>query len=192
MTTICMNKTGVAFDSRMTQGRTIASDEYMKAREKDGYVFILAGRVASMDKFIDTYFKDGDWEKWDTGGVVITPEGQVMIVEGDTGSFLWDGWDYADGSGGNFALAALKFGLNPVEAIEFAMTLDTATGGEVHFIPFEQDGESSDEGEYDLVLKADGTPFASEQSAKRKLKDYPDYEVTELEEGGYGLIKFGG
>lgn len=199
MTTIAMNKSGVAFDSRMTMGNLIVSDSYMKAKEKDGYVFILSGRVASMDKFIETFFSDGDWEKWDAGGLVITPEGQVLIVEGDTGYFEWDGeFPYADGSGGSIALSAMKLGLSPVEAIEHTMTIDNCTGGEVHFIPF---GELDDDGniiefefededsEPDFIVKADGTPFATEQSARRKLKEYPDYEVVECEEGGFMLIK---
>lgn len=198
MTTIAMNKTGVAFDSRMTQGNTITTDECMKAKEKDGYIFILSGRVASMEKFIQTFFSDGDWEKWDTGGLVITPEGEVMVVEGDTGYFKWEGYDYADGSGGPYALSAMKLGMSPVEAVEFAMTIDTATGGEVIWIPFgdlDEDGNiiefdfEDEDAQPDFIVKADGNPFATERSARRKLKEYPDYEVVECEQGGWMLIK---
>lgn len=199
MTTIAMNKSGVAFDSRITMGNLIVSDNYMKAKEKDGYIFILAGCVSSMVDFIDTFFSDGEHEEWDAGGLVITPEGRVLIVEGDTSYFEWDGeFPYADGSGATAALMAMKLGLSPVEAIEEVMKVDNCTGGEIHFIPFpevDEDGnllevEFEDEDyEPDFIVKADGTPFATEQSARRKLKDYPDYEVVECEDGGWMLIK---
>lgn len=70
-----------------------------------------------------------------------------MISNGLVYNIIFDGkrlkelaveFDIAWGSGEEFALAAMDFGNSAEEAVKYAMTRDTCTGGKVHVYDIEK------------------------------------------------------
>ena len=63
-----------------------------------------------------------------------------MLIGVNDEALLWRQplrYDKALGSGGDFALSAMRLGLGAKEAVEHAKTLDCYTGGEVHVMELE-------------------------------------------------------
>lgn len=140
MTTIVVDYENrqVAVDSRATSGRLIVSDKCNKVDKKDGVTFISCGTVADINILIQSYPEGLD--------VDVTLQAQSIVIDGTSvgilrmehGECLVDPIDCNSslGSGGDFALAAMDFGLTAKEAIKYAMTRDCATGGRIKLIKF--------------------------------------------------------
>ena len=141
MTTIAYHKESntVAWDSRSTSGGIIISDEAQKRYEINGVYFWMCGAICDYQLFFDAYFGKE---------INLVPECDAIVY--DNGEFYLAGvsneavpWkqplsnNMAIGSGSQFAISAMKLGMNAKEAIEHAKTLDVYSGGEAHeFQPF--------------------------------------------------------
>jgi ATP-dependent protease HslVU (ClpYQ) peptidase subunit len=124
----------VAVDSRATGGTRINTNKANKTRKNDNGLWFLTGAVCDIDKFI-TMVKDekcGDDIIVEVSGFRIS-DGRVYWCFMADGFFCEEYIDYsmAIGSGGDFALAAMDFGKSAKEAINYAKTRDSATGGRV-------------------------------------------------------------
>lgn len=129
----------IAWDSRSTSGGLITSDESEKMTEVNGVKFWLCGSIADEQLLIDMYFGEKS---------EIIPEANALAWDGDNlflvgvseEVLIWKQPlrnDRAIGSGGDFALSAMRLGLSAKEAVEHAKTLDCYTGGEVHVMELE-------------------------------------------------------
>ena len=129
----------IAWDSRATSGNVIASDADQKMTEVNGVKFWLSGAVADERLLIDMYFGEKS---------EVIPEANALAWDGDElflvgvndEALLWKQplrHDKVLGSGGNFAISAMRLGLGAKEAVEHAKTLDCYTGGEVHVMELE-------------------------------------------------------
>lgn len=137
MTTIAYHQESktVAWDSRSSKNNIIATDKSQKMKEVNGVIFWLSGPLSDFQKFIDIYFGAACDE--------FQPECNALILDKNALYFsgvtekgeLWKepvDIDYAVGSGSNFALAAMDLGKSATEAVEYAKTRDSNTGGSVH------------------------------------------------------------
>ena len=114
MTTIAYKDGVIAYDSRMTQGDLICTDNCDKHRCVDGVHYFFAGPVPDQDELIACYM---DRTRVPQG----RPSVSAFIVDGDkvlevglteeTGFWACDAYDNsAMGSGRDFALAAMDLG----------------------------------------------------------------------------------
>lgn len=138
MTTIVYDhKAGViACDGRSTSGSTITSDTHKKWVEHDGKVWFYTGAVADVDRFIK-YTEHGDMEppRWPIDCTTILADaGSVYTVGVSPSGEPWRErleCSRAIGSGCDFAMAAMDFGKSAGEAVAYAATRDSGTGGKV-------------------------------------------------------------
>lgn len=136
MTTLAYNHKDrqIACDSRSSRGNTIISDQSKKFEIVDGVIFFLCGSPCDYDIFIKMYFGEKSTEIPECNS--FTVDNGVIYRCGVTEEGLF--WkqkitnDDALGSGWQFALSAFDFGCNAKEAVEYAKTRDSGTGGKVY------------------------------------------------------------
>lgn len=144
MTTIAWDGKTLAADSLVTRGFTqVDMMNKIITGMNDGLIFALCGdrsdyerislwielKVESLKEARDTYpIKDEDSE------ILMITKAGVFHYEGDCkGHTSKINHKFAIGSGYQFALAAMDHGKTAVEAVEYAMTRDTSTGGKVNY-----------------------------------------------------------
>ena len=126
----------IGFDSRITQGGVVLSDQYCKMKEANGTKFVFSGAPSDIDMFIDMFFGIAE------GGL---PEVACIYVDGDEAytamvgedaqmSILKLELDFAVGSGGDWAMAGLDHGLCVEDAIKYAQERDCYSGGDINVI----------------------------------------------------------
>ncbi|HCG6030302.1 TPA: hypothetical protein NJ076_000071 [Vibrio parahaemolyticus] len=120
----------IAFDSRLTQGRTIISDNVTKLYEKGKSILILAGDLSEVQRLVSDY--PSEKGKYRVVGFIVE-DNQVY-------SCSWDGeahervltcWNDAWGSGSDHALTAMDMGAGAQDAVEKATLRDIYSGGKV-------------------------------------------------------------
>jgi hypothetical protein len=125
----------IAFDSRTSTGGLINSDDSMKMFENDDRKFFLSGMVPDMENFVENYDNGSDYSRYlDVHGIMV--EGvDVHVVGFNQGTSRFWGCkvdhDIAVGSGGDFALSALKLGETAVDSVKLAAKMDCYTGGKI-------------------------------------------------------------
>lgn len=135
MTTIAFDGVTMAADGRSTSGYVIATDEFVKVHRTNGKLWALCGEPRFIDS-IARFLTDG------------TPIAQSKDDECLYEYIVWDGcklmsymndrsvgdeWHYpmGFGSGGNAATAAMRAGLNAIDAVKVAITMDVYSGGKI-------------------------------------------------------------
>lgn len=133
MTTIayCHKDREIAVDSRQTMGSFIATDKANKIMKTDKGIFFLAGGVADCEFLANNYPEISNEESSAYGIAVI--DGDVFWLSNHNGKAdtVKCTHDMTAGSGEAYAQAALDFGCNARDAVEYAMTRDNCTGGKV-------------------------------------------------------------
>lgn len=149
MTTIIATRTKILSDGKVTVGSRIDSVDTKKVRNVSGYLIGGAGRYSSILTFFEWYqqnllcqdaqsmipglsIMDDSKEDEQFTALVVHPDGVIYLHEGSNPSRAYplDVDYYAIGSGADFALAALKGGATPEEAMEVAKQMDVFSGGE--------------------------------------------------------------
>jgi len=129
----------IAYDGRTTRGDTIMNDKSEKMIEKGGVKFFLCGATCDYDLLMAMYFG----EKSD-----LVPEANALVIDGGAvyriGCQIDGGFwkckpdsNNAIGSGWTLALSAMDFGKCAREAVEYAATRDTCTGGKITVVGVE-------------------------------------------------------
>jgi len=123
----------VALDSRITAGNLIVTDEGSKHTEKDGEHWFFCGETSDYDQLIELAHNDKP---------EVLPDCSAIMVKGGVAWLVAFNGEYCShskmqasrgiGSGGEFAMCALDFGKTAKEAVEYAITRDSGTGGKVH------------------------------------------------------------
>ena len=135
MTTIAYHheRKEIAYDGRTTRGDTIMNDASEKMVERDGVKFFLCGATCDYELLISMYFGTS---------ADLVPEANALVIDGGVvyrigcqtdGGFWRCKTDCNDaiGSGWQFALSAMDFGRSAKEAVEYAATRDSCTGGKI-------------------------------------------------------------
>ncbi len=143
MTTIAYHHDSklVAYDSRTTSNGYIVNNNADKSLEYDnGMVIIGSGDRHSVKQMADMFVGissklEGSIE-YDTLLLVIA-NGSASKVGFDEGKGFWVEdlhGNTALGSGAMLAISAMDFGCSATEAVEYAKTRDTSTGGDVRTV----------------------------------------------------------
>ena len=132
----------IACDSRMSKSSGVYSDCFVKMIKKGERLFVMTGSTCDMQYFIDNfgqYKKVGLNVDLDCNGIMIeNGVAYSVFIHGDVFNMDYLICNESEGSGGKFALSALDFGRTAREAIEYAITKDCYSGGEVHVYDIEK------------------------------------------------------
>ena len=136
----------IACDSRSTIGGTIIDSEAIKYKLVGDKLWFMSGRQGDADTFIQHYNPlQSANENMDVSGIFVILEGDCaggvyMAIKDEYNIYAECIVDhnYAQGSGDQWALAALDFGDSAREAVEYAMTKDVYSGGKVHVYDIEK------------------------------------------------------
>lgn len=126
----------IAVDGRTRTGNVINTSTEKKWIERDGEFWFFCGSVSDREKFI-AHFKSPSPEKpmfeIAASALVVRDSRVYYCVVEEDGAPCAAEIEYSDnmGSGGLFALAALDHGKTAKEAVEYAMTRDSGSGGKV-------------------------------------------------------------
>lgn len=141
MTTIafCRAKKELATDSRISSGGAIYDDKARKIFRVNGSVIAYAGQIQCAEIFLG-WFKNGCDTKntpvlADFIALVFTPQKRVFIYEDKCVPSDITHMEYvAEGSGGNYAKAAMLSGASPKDAVRAAIKIDPLSGGRVQTV----------------------------------------------------------
>jgi ATP-dependent protease HslVU (ClpYQ) peptidase subunit len=134
MTTIAYRDGVLASDSRLTFVDYVCTDKCIKVWAlPDGTLFGASGDNEGGLALLKS-LRAGEPMKTevdsDFTAIRILPKGQIFITEGK----LWDRWPerfVAIGSGGKYALAAMRSGADAVTAVKAGIALDIYSGGRI-------------------------------------------------------------
>ena len=146
MTTIAIDHKSIAADGRVGWDGIIATDKEEKVKEIDGVIFAWMGNEAQAKELSKYITGEIDTVSSDMQGYVVTiQDGEVLHHSVNNGVYTADSVNlpYAFGSGQHFALSALDMGMSAKEAVEYAMTRDPQTGGQVKVIDWGENNESN-------------------------------------------------
>lgn len=139
MTTIVYDHASqkIAVDGRTTSSGVVTSDCERKFIETADGIWFLSGCLSDFDLLIES-FKDGD-KAFDLPAIpdalaLFVRDGDVFIRAVTDKGEAWTqklNHNRCIGSGSSFATAALDFGKNAVEAVQYAATRDIYTGGRI-------------------------------------------------------------
>lgn len=125
----------IACDGRIQQDRKILSEQFQKWHQVGDEIYFFSGCVADIKEFIKY---PRDFGSKPPGSIKVScfrvSGGKVFEcgVDDETGYFETEcQYSAGHGSGEDFALAALDFGNSAKDAVEYAKTRDSGTGGKV-------------------------------------------------------------
>jgi len=125
----------IAVDSRVSRDGVICTDEGVKFLHDDSGVWFFCGKNCDKALLVE-YFEGKDLELLpEAWAIYAKNNGEVYLRSVNDGRVPEESlteFSEAIGSGEPFALAALDHGKSAKEAVEYAMTRDTGTGGKVH------------------------------------------------------------
>lgn len=134
MTTIAYKDGIIAYDGRVTAGRTIVYDDFDKLRERDGAFFLGTGATSEINELIGLFF--GEEIIGECGAeMLVVQDGTIALIGYYEGKLaktpLMLERPYSIGSGSDHALTALDMGASAYQAVEMAMKRDSCTGGKI-------------------------------------------------------------
>jgi ATP-dependent protease HslVU (ClpYQ) peptidase subunit len=122
----------ITVDSRLTDGRVIISDTFVKHKFKKSELWFFCGLAADFADLMDLQHNDKPTVAPDASAITVRNY-DVWLVTFSEGYCTHTPLEYncSIGSGRCFALAALDFGKTSQEAAAYAATRDYLTGGEL-------------------------------------------------------------
>jgi ATP-dependent protease HslVU (ClpYQ) peptidase subunit len=133
MTTIAYKDGVIAYDSRITCGRTVTYDDYEKCHEVKGVKFFMCGKTCDYTTLQDAYFGAAVTKEVDASAIVADGEGLWCVGAGVEDGFwkspIPSSAIYAIGSGADHAITAMDMGATAYQAVQMAAKRDTGTGG---------------------------------------------------------------
>ncbi|KFA99436.1 hypothetical protein [Vibrio sp. ER1A] len=132
----------VAIDSRVTIGDCIINDDENKIYATEHGVFFLAGNTSDC-RYVAENFSSPPRKNAHVYGIIWRNDKNHWLSLDDGDVILTElNCDITAGSGEAYAQAALDFGKTAKEAVEYAMTRDCKTGGEVRVYSIGAEGHS--------------------------------------------------
>ncbi len=135
MTTIAYKHPYIAVDGRMTVGTDILTDQDEKFVEFDVGIAFLCGSVSDMDEFMDC-LSGGEPSRSLEVNAIVVREGAVSFAGINSEPRMWECPHSSElirsiGSGQDYAVGAMDHGATAEEAVAYAATRDTGTGGRI-------------------------------------------------------------
>lgn len=141
MTTIAYNyeEGKIACDGRASCGSLIVTDTFKKYVVHDEFTMFFAGDISDVDRMaaIVESHESGDTVELDSPvdiEVFFIKNGVVYVASVTQANEYYYNkaeYNYALGSGGGFAISAMDFGKNAKDAVKYAMSRDSGSGGKI-------------------------------------------------------------
>lgn len=142
ITTIAYKDGIIAYDSRITQGDTISSDDFNKHVLYKGCHYFLCGEAPSFRKFIALHNNNESGEdsidppEGCNVGALIVKDGELFTANLDRDGEYWCCTEPLDiplaiGTGTDHALTAMDMGATAKQAVAMAIKRDVRSGGRV-------------------------------------------------------------
>lgn len=131
----------IACDSRESANGCIITDEAIKHREYDGRVWFCCGSKCDVDLFIENFEHNTIAPEYvDVSGFLIDNGVVYAACINDDGIYKKSIQPSSDGigSGGWSAQAAVDLGKSARQAVEYAMTRDCFSGGDIYVYDIEK------------------------------------------------------
>lgn len=163
MTTISYRDGVMVGDGRMSLGDMIIKEDTTKVFWVNNHLVGVCGRARAISTFVTWLQKMTDYHivnqevgalvdlvpptlEDDDGwtALVVTPNKQVLMYEGNTPIDMGTDIPMSIGSGSVFALAAMDAGANAEEAVKVAMKRDVYSGGTITIVQLEDEPEMID------------------------------------------------
>lgn len=132
MTTIVYSNNEMAWDSRITAGGKISTDNAQKRYTVGGRMFWCAGVVGDFQEFCDSFESRRVTRELEVQAFVL--DGGTLYIAGTEETRIWTSPvtdSRSIGSGSEHAITAIDCGLSPAQAIKMAAKRDTYTGGKI-------------------------------------------------------------
>lgn len=160
MTVICTDGRTICADGLSTRGYRPVMTNYKKLHLRHGRIYALSGTSPMLEAVIAWHHAGADPTKKppDAKG-----EWALLVVD-DAGAWFYDNdfpyreeaeLPFAIGCGRDWAIAAMKLGKTPKEAVEFACSQDVYCGGEIV--------------EYDIAVMLAGMKLAGDAEQRRAI-----------------------
>jgi ATP-dependent protease HslVU (ClpYQ) peptidase subunit len=122
----------VACDGRLTGGNLIITDESIKFKENDKGMWFFTGSKSDESQLMELSHNDKPDIKPDCSALLVKDKKCYLVTfNGDYCSVSENEYPHSIGSGGDFAIAAIDMGNTAKEAVEYAITRDSGSGGKV-------------------------------------------------------------
>lgn len=133
MTTVVFDGTSVAWDSRVTAGTDIITDNAQKRYKVDGRTFWFCGTVGDFQEFAESYARRETSRDLNVSALVLDRDGLFTTSQDSDGRIFRNPViaAVALGSGGDYALGAISCGKSARDAVKIASTRDACTGGRI-------------------------------------------------------------
>lgn len=133
MTTVVFDGSTVAWDSRITAGTEIITDNAQKRYKYAGRTFWFCGTVGDMQEFCESYASRETRRDLNVSALVLDLDGLFTTGADSDGRIFRNPVmsAVALGSGGDYALGAISCGKTAKEAVKIASTRDACTGGKI-------------------------------------------------------------
>lgn len=125
----------ISYDSRVTAGGDIISDEHDKMVERDGKKYFIAGNNADIDIFLNEVGNNNQAsEGIDVCALMVEGDDVSLVAISSDGRYKINKLQFNEGVGSGccWALAALDFGKDTKEAVKYAAKKDSRTGGTIN------------------------------------------------------------
>lgn len=202
MTTIVYKNGVLAGDGLMSLGDMIIKEDTQKVFWVNNHLCGICGRARAINTFVEWLQKHTDYsivnqqvgdlvdlvppqleDDPDYSALVITPDKQVLLYEGNTPIMMGTDVPMSIGSGSCFALAAMKAGSSAEEAVKVAMSLDVYSGGTISTVALEEEPEeltreAAEQMDKETLLKVlFGEEESEEISEEVSEQDNASYEI---------------
>ena len=129
----------VACDGRLTAGNSIITDESIKFKENDKGMWFFTGAKSDESQIMELSHNDKPDIKPDCSALLVKDKRCYLVAfNGDYCAVSENEYPHSIGSGGDFAIAAIDMGKTAREAVEYAITRDSGSGGKVHVYDIEK------------------------------------------------------
>jgi len=122
----------IAYDSRLTEGDSLLTDDFEKLSRFGDIRIIAAGTLGDDIKIAQAFIGESDYTN-DFAALIIHEDDVYAFYRSEEKglqSFKLT-FPYAVGTGEKYAQAGIKMGLNAVQCVELASKCDVNTGGRV-------------------------------------------------------------
>lgn len=131
MTTIAFDGKTIATDGRSTVCDTVSYDNINKFYHNGSLTFALCGNIIDIRRFAKEFDPGKKTDIQNGIGGFLVRDGKVFVVYVRERLFCeWEAiHSWADGSGRDWAVAAMDHGKDAVGAVRYACTRDSGSGG---------------------------------------------------------------
>lgn len=138
MTTIAYKDSIIAYDSRLTMGSSLVTDDYDKCIHSKGEIFFMSGSLSDAKSFIKAYQTGKKHSSiMNVTCFVVTKDKEILELSYSEKrkaiiSFTLDlSENSAIGSGWELALGAMDAGCTAEESVKIAIGRDSYSGGNI-------------------------------------------------------------